>query len=557
MRKVIVGIIILFGLISLFLYSCAGNKPFVYSEDDLKKIEFIKVVRHETPTFKLQTPERYYSGLAVGGGFLGILIRELAVKSGGKEIKERLSIPDFGEIVMKKFTQNVRKEIPQWPMMIFENNPVKAGALSDFPDLSTAKLIGYAAPRPIWHPGVPDAPAVKEFSSITKAGVLLAFSVQVWGLSYAGGGKAGDANGFLSITTVKMVDNTGEVLWEKEFTYKSEEFGRGQKLEEFDAENGKLLKEEIEYAAEKTVSAFFQHFKIAQAKEPEPEKGQPAPAQPVFLKSWGKKGGKPGELNSPERMALGPDGLIYVADTNNHRIQVFDSEGNLVKIWGQYGNLDGEMKKPRAVAIGSDGTVYVSDNGNKRILKFDKNGNQLEKFGDKKTVSSNITGIAVDAKGNIYTVDTDKHRIVVFNQKGDILKTIGKKGKGEGVMMEDPSDIAIDQVGNIYVVDASNNRVKKFVANGNFSMVIGSEMELKEPTGLGLATNGNIYLADKGRKRIFVYDSTGRLIAVWGRKRDKNDQFDEPTDVAIDGAGNVYILDVNLKNKISKFRVEK
>lgn len=511
MRKVIVRIIILFGLISLFLEGCAGNK-LIYSKDDLKKIEFIKVVRHETPAFKLSTSEIRNAALAplVFVGVIGtMVISETAMRIGGEKIKEQFSIPDFGEIVMKKFAQSVRKEIPQWPMMILENKPVS-------------------------------------YDYTHQAGVLLEFSVDAWDLSYVMFREGADSAGiFSSITKVKMVDNKGEVLWEKNYKYLSGEFGRVRKVEELEAENGRLLKEEVEFAAEKTVSALFQNIKA----------GLESP--PVFLKSWGKKGDKPGDLNSPERMALGPDGLIYVADTNNHRIQVFDSEGNLVKSWGQYGNLDGEMKKPHAVAVGSDGIVYVSDNGNRRILKFDKNGNQIAKLGDKNTVSSNITGIAVDAKGNIYTVDTDKHRIVVYDQKGEVINTIGKKGKWEGVMMEDPADIAIDQLGNIYVVDSSNNRVKKFDANGNFSGVIGSEMELKEPTGLGLATNGNIYLADKGRKRIFIYDSTGRLIAEWGRKRDKNDQFDEPTDVAVDDAGKVYILDVNLKNKISKFRVEK
>jgi len=547
MKKAAVLIIVLLGMISSFLLQgCATDKPFVYSGDDLKKIDFIKVVRRETPAFRLKTSEISDSTFVVGlmaGTIMQIVYREVSTRSGGNEIRRQLSIPDFGEIVMKKFTQKVRKEIPQWPMMVIENKPVKAGALSDFP---TAEVIGISYTTA--HRAVSATPVAEGSTSITKAGVLLDFSVAIWGMDYAGKVTPGLAEGFLSITNVKMVDNKGEMLWEKEFIYKSQEFGRGRELEEFKAEDGKLLKDEIEFAAEKTASAFIEHLKP-----------NPLMARPVLIKSWGRKGGEPGELNSPERMALGPDGLIYVADTNNHRIQVFDSEGSLVKSWGQYGNLDGEMKKPHAVAVGSDGIVYVSDNGNRRILKFDKNGNQIAKLGDKKTVSSNITGIAVDAKGNIYTVDTDKHRIVVYDQKGEVIKTIGKKGIGKGAMMEDPADIAIDHAGNIYVVDASNKRIQKFDANGNVSAVIGFEAKLDDPTGIGLAKNGNIYLADKGLKQIFVYDSTGRLIARWGDKKseNENERFAEPTDVVIDNTGNVYIIDVNLKNKISKFRVEK
>ncbi len=309
-------------------------------------------------------------------------------------------------------------------------------------------------------------------------------------------------------------------------------------------------------------------IKVA-AKEPESEKPAPAPSQPAvqttstsqiaFIKSWGKKGDKSGELKSPQRIAVGQDNLVYVADTGNHRIQVFDSEGSLIKGWGKKGDKDNEMEKPYGIAVGSDGAVYVSDKENKRILKFDRNGSLLAKFGNKNTISSDVMGIAVDAKGNVYAVDKDKNSIVVFNQKGEAIKTIGKKGKEDG-NFKDPSDIAIDANGNIYIIDWGNKRIQKFDSNGNFSLSFGKEKELDEPLGIGLAKNGNIYVADKGLKRILVYDSTGRLIGGWGKekkkKQDEREQFDEPSDVAVDSAGNAYILDVN-EHRILKFKVEK
>jgi DNA-binding beta-propeller fold protein YncE len=308
-------------------------------------------------------------------------------------------------------------------------------------------------------------------------------------------------------------------------------------------------------------------IKVA-AKEPEAAKSVPSPvqttgqatsvSQPVFLKSWGKKGDKPGELKSPQRIAVGPDNLIYIADTSNHRIQVFDSEGNLVKSWGKKGDKDGEMEKPKAVAVGNDGAVYVSDNENKRILKFDKNGSLLAKFGNKNTLSADMMGIAVDSKGNVYAADKDKNSIIVFNQKGEVIKTIGKKGKDKGEF-KDPSDIAIDASGNIYVIDWGNKRIQKLDSNGNSLLSFSKEKELDEPLGIGLARNGNIYISDKELKRIVVYDSTGRLIGGWGKERkkkqDEREQFDEPSDVAVDSAGNAYILDVN-EHRILKFRVE-
>lgn len=521
MRKSYCLMIVLFWMISLvLLQGCVVDKPFV--KKDLKSIDFIKVARHEPPIFRKYTSATkgvrdLGTALVIVAPVVGpamylisataLLVSEGVSTIGGKIKEGQLSILDFGEIVMKKFTQSVRKEIPQWPMMIIKKSPID-----------------------------------QNYSH--ESGILLEFRVIDWGVRYEG--MYAPTEGFFTTTNVKMVDHEGKVLWERTFRYESEEFARSLTLEEFEANNGKLLKEEIEFAAERTVTDFIEYF-INENRE--------NAKAPVFLKSWGKEGNKPGELNSPNKMAIGSDGLIYVADKNNHRIQAFDSEGNLIRNWGKKGSLDGEMKEPQAIAVGSDGAVYVSDNGNRRILKFDRNGNQIARLGDKNTVSSNITGIAVDAKGNIYTVDTDKHRIVIFDQKGEVIKTIGKKGKASG-MMEDPSAIAIDQFGNIYVVDSSNKRIQKFGANGNFSKLFGNEMELDSPTGLGLAKNGNIYLTDKGLGQIFVYDSTGMLIVNW-KRMNENEQFDEPTDVVIDDAGNVYIIDVNKTNKLLKFKAGK
>ena len=72
----------------------------------------------------------------------------------------------------------------------------------------------------------------------------------------------------------------------------------------------------------------------------------------------------------PERVAIGGDGNVYVADTLNHRIQVFDPEGRFLCKWGTEGKGDGQFNEPLGLAIDGAGNVYVADAHNDRIQVF-------------------------------------------------------------------------------------------------------------------------------------------------------------------------------------------
>ena len=89
-----------------------------------------------------------------------------------------------------------------------------------------------------------------------------------------------------------------------------------------------------------------------------------------FVTKWGTEGAGDGEFYFPKGVAVASDGSVYVADTLNHRIQKFASEGVFVTKWGTYGSGDGQFIKPRTVAVASDGSVYVVDGNNHRVQKF-------------------------------------------------------------------------------------------------------------------------------------------------------------------------------------------
>ena len=94
----------------------------------------------------------------------------------------------------------------------------------------------------------------------------------------------------------------------------------------------------------------------------------------TFLRKWGGEGSGEGELNGPSGLAIDSTRFVYVADAGNHRVQKFDSNGAFIGTWGTEGTGDGQFSSPQGVLLDESGFVYVVDTGNNRIQKFTTNG---------------------------------------------------------------------------------------------------------------------------------------------------------------------------------------
>lgn len=198
-----------------------------------------------------------------------------------------------------------------------------------------------------------------------------------------------------------------------------------------------------------------------------------------FITQWGRSGEGKGEFDSPSGLAVDTAGNIYVSDLYNHRIQKFSSDGTFLLTWGKKGKVNdlrstlnflfGEGKKslfyyPAKIAVHPDGEVYVSDSYNNRVQVFDQTGQFLRKWGGMGFWSGRfrvVSDIAFGPKGDIYVADFYNNRVQVFNTKGKVLKQWGDEGKQAG-QFSGPSGLAINQKGDIYVVDWGNKRIQKF-----------------------------------------------------------------------------------------------
>ena len=91
---------------------------------------------------------------------------------------------------------------------------------------------------------------------------------------------------------------------------------------------------------------------------------------PTYLSQWGSFGSGNGQFNAPQLAATDAAGNVYVADSNNQRIQKFTGTGAYLTQWGSPGSGNGQFSYPYGIATNGDGDVYVADFSNFRVQKF-------------------------------------------------------------------------------------------------------------------------------------------------------------------------------------------
>jgi DNA-binding beta-propeller fold protein YncE len=266
--------------------------------------------------------------------------------------------------------------------------------------------------------------------------------------------------------------------------------------------------------------------------------------------NWGYEGTGNGQFEKPQGVAIDSSGNVYVADSNNNRIQKFDSWGDVIDVWG--GPEDGQFEKPQGVAVDSSGNVYVVDTDNHRIQKFDSDGRLLKQWGEEGSEKGEFkrpSGVAVDVNsGDVYVADTKNHRIQKFDSDGGFIREWGEEGNRKGAF-KNPRGVAVDSSGKVYVADTENHRIQKFNPDGNPIAVLGQEEgngegEFSWPLGVAVDSSGNVYVADSNNHRIQKFDSDGRFLMQWGRQGSEDGQFKTPSGVAVDrSSGNVYVAD--------------
>lgn len=186
--------------------------------------------------------------------------------------------------------------------------------------------------------------------------------------------------------------------------------------------------------------------------------------------SFGTKGVKDGQFDSLSGVAVNNEGQIYIADTRNNRIQIFNSDGIYLKAFGQKGENTqnnkspkmGYFNYPKTLEFDSKGLLYVLDSRNRRIQVFDQQGTPIKEIGaiGDLVEFNQPVDLALDEWDNLYIADQGTHTVKVLDNKGKLVTEFGSAGKGRSYFPR-LSSISVAQ-GKIYVADYDMDEIKVF-----------------------------------------------------------------------------------------------
>lgn len=274
----------------------------------------------------------------------------------------------------------------------------------------------------------------------------------------------------------------------------------------------------------------------------------------ALVAQFGGSGTGPGQFRGLTSMVLASNGMIYAADFGNARIQILRADGGYVGEWGGVAPID-NLQSPQHVAVGPDGSIYVSDLAG-TITRYSASGDFLKRIslGDHFVPQ----GLAFGSTGNLYIMalfDYSGGRLQRYSADLSLLGTIGfdlgdRDHSGPGSY-----GVAVDAADNIYVADDELDRVVKFNNTGQiieeFPMSPG-ETGTKRPYGVAVRDNGEFLVSDYARHRVERYNPSGVLLGSWGSEGSGPGEFRRPTGIAIGRGGQVYVADTG-NRRIQRF----
>jgi sugar lactone lactonase YvrE len=210
----------------------------------------------------------------------------------------------------------------------------------------------------------------------------------------------------------------------------------------------------------------------------------------------------------PTGLAVAHDGTLFIADTHYHRVLVYSPEGNEVRRWGEYGTDPGQFIFPCDVAIGPDGLVYVAEFGsNDRIQVFSPDGafvRQIGKHGRGPGEFDRPQSLKFNAAGDLFVADACNHRIQVLDSSGNVKRILGRVGREPGQLVY-PYGLELLSDGTLLVAEFGGNRIQRLDATTGASLDTWHDVSGAPPPAAAFVLDGDRVLPIKAAGNVLRF----------------------------------------------------
>lgn len=237
-----------------------------------------------------------------------------------------------------------------------------------------------------------------------------------------------------------------------------------------------------------------------------------------------REGKQQGQVRAPRGLFVDKKGLIYVADTGNDRVQIFNPDGTFNNQFGESGSGDGQFRQPSSVAVNAKGNIYVADTKNKKVKAFSADGMFLFAAGPEmgNVIMANPVAVRCDEGKNVYILDSVLKKVIVMDSMGKFQRLWDDSGS-----LQEPVSLAYDGKGFFYILDKGSFNVKIFDETGAFTASFFAkgkgERELWAPEHL-VFRNDKVFVSDKEAARLAAFDISYLPAEPSGLKADGGDK---------------------------------
>lgn len=245
-------------------------------------------------------------------------------------------------------------------------------------------------------------------------------------------------------------------------------------------------------------------------------------------------------FNKPIAMAVGLNGELFVVDSGNQRIAVISEDGRFMMAFGGPGSGRAELVTPRSIAVAPSGQVYVADPGKGAVLVFDGLGSYLYTIADQSKTSFKPVSLKADRNGNIFVFDEVTSKFRVYDQMGKLKEDFPK---GDGPGLKNIQALDFDPEKNItYGVEANQPQYLKIEGQ---QILKQGDRKLVDPKGVIYNRSYQlVFVSDAFYHKVLVFND-GRYLGEFGGKGNDMNSFLNPTGMAFDEKGKLYIADTD------------